>query len=237
MIRHLIHERRIQILALSSGFPAVAIVLILLLTGDYPARVQWTLSLFVIGCWLGFAAAARERVAAPLRTLANLLEAMREGDYSIRARDARGDDSLGEVMQQVNARGATLRAQRLGALEATTLLRKVMEEIDVVIFAFDANRRLRLVNRAGERLLAQPSERILGLPASEIRLKSFSKATPCTLRYARFRKAPGAGASAAVLFAKAGFLTSYWFLPISQGPYGKRNYWHGSGSCAYWDMS
>jgi hypothetical protein len=48
------------------------------------------------------------------------------------ARPAR--EALGDVMQQVNEMGATLRAQRLGALEATTLLRKVMEEIDVAIF-------------------------------------------------------------------------------------------------------
>ncbi len=41
-------------------------------------------------------------------------------------------------MQQVNAIGATLREQRLGAVEATTLLRTVMEEIDVAVFAFDA---------------------------------------------------------------------------------------------------
>ena len=116
--------------------------------------MQWTLGLFIIGGWLGFAAAARERVASPLRTLANLLEAMREGDYSIRARGARFEDALGEVMQQVNAMGATLRAQRLGALEATTLLRKVMEEIDVAIFAFDHESRLKLMNRAGERLSA-----------------------------------------------------------------------------------
>jgi len=38
---------------------------------------------------IAFAAAVRERAASPLRTLANLLEAMREGDYSIRARGAR----------------------------------------------------------------------------------------------------------------------------------------------------
>src|SRR5215217_7659355 len=139
--------------------------MIILYTGDYPAKVQWTLGLFVVGGWLGFASAARERVASPLRTLANLLEAMREGDYSIRARDARAEDALGEVMQQVNAMGATLRVQRLGALEATTLLRKVMEEIDVAIFAFDGKQKLRLVNKAGEKLMGQPSERLLDLDA------------------------------------------------------------------------
>jgi PAS domain S-box-containing protein len=147
--------------------------MIILYTGDYPAKVQWTLGLFVVGGWLGFASAARERVASPLRTLANLLEAMREGDYSIRARGAQHEDALGEVMQQVNAMGATLRAQRLGALEATTLLRKVMEEIDVAIFAFDHESRLKLTNRAGERLIGQPIERVRNLPANEIGLDEF----------------------------------------------------------------
>ena len=103
-------------------------------------RVQWTLTAVIVGIWLGFCFALRERVASPLRTLANLLEAMREGDYSIRARHSKSDDAMGEVMQQVNAMSATLREQRLGAMEATTLLRKVMEEINVAVFAFDGDR-------------------------------------------------------------------------------------------------
>src|SRR5207245_9092598 len=85
-----------------------------------------------------------------------------------RARGANIDDALGEVMQQVNAMGGTLREQRLGALEATTLLRKVMVEIDVAIFAFDSQQLLRLVNRAGEKLLAKPAERLIGRSAGEV---------------------------------------------------------------------
>ncbi len=170
---NLVHERRVQLLALGAGFPGVVVSMVLLYTGGYSGKVLWTLGLLVVGCWLAFASAARERVASPLRTLANLLEAMREGDYSIRARGAQNDDALGEVMQQVNAMGATLRAQRLGALEATTLLRKVMEEIDVAIYAFDHESRLKLTNRAGERLVGQPIERIRNLPSSEIGLDEF----------------------------------------------------------------
>jgi PAS domain-containing protein len=74
-------------------------------------------------------------------------------------------------MREVNALADALRGQRLGALEATALLRKVMEEIDVAVFAFDGGQRLALVNRAGERLLGRPSERLLGLPASELSLQ------------------------------------------------------------------
>jgi len=175
MLRHpfrrkLTHEHRVQLLGLASGFPAVVVACVVLWRGNYEARELWTFGVLIFGAWFGFAAALRERVASPLRTLANLLEAMREGDYSIRARDARAEDALGEVMQQVNAMGATLRVQRLGALEATTLLRKVMEEIDVAIFAFDGKQRLRLVNKAGEKLMGQPSERLLDLDADQLGL-------------------------------------------------------------------
>lgn len=170
---YLTHERRLQLLALASGLPAVLAIVIIAIVEDYSAKLRWTLAVLIGGAWAGFAAAVRERAASPLRTLANLLEAMREGDYSIRARGARADDALGEVMQQVNAMGATLRAQRLGALEATALLRKVMEEINVAVFAFDAGHILRLVNRAGEKLLAQPQERLLSRTAEELGVAEF----------------------------------------------------------------
>jgi nitrogen fixation/metabolism regulation signal transduction histidine kinase len=169
-------------MALLGGLPAVAVsTAILWWIGDYSDKVRWTFTLLIGGFWIGCALALRERVASPLRTLANLLEAMREGDYSIRAHNPQNEDALGEVMQQVNAIGSTLRAQRLGALEATTLLRKVMEEIDVAVFTFDNLQRLKLVNRAGERLLGQPSERILDLDAATLGLSDILNGSETTV--------------------------------------------------------
>jgi len=157
-------------MAIMAGLPGALVAFVLLWIGDYSPKVQWTLGLFIFVLWWGFAFALRERVVLPLQTLSNLLAALREGDYSIRARGARVGDPLGEVQLEVNTLGETLREQRLGALEATTLLRTVMEEIDVAVFAFDGQRSLRLVNRAGERLLAQPAERLLGRSATELNL-------------------------------------------------------------------
>jgi two-component system, NtrC family, nitrogen regulation sensor histidine kinase NtrY len=172
------HDLRVLLLALTAGLPAVLVCIILLAVGNYSGREQWTLDLLVVIMWLSFSFAARDRVANPLRTLANLLEAMREGDYSIRARVDNPEEAMGEVMQQVNAMAATLRDQRLGALEATALLRKVMEEIDVAAFAFDPQQALRLVNRAGERLLAQPAERLLAHDATSLGLGEFLAGEP-----------------------------------------------------------
>jgi two-component system nitrogen regulation sensor histidine kinase NtrY len=167
------HETRVLLLALAGGLPAVAACVFLLAIEGRDARLQITVDGLLILLWLGFCFAARGRIAGPLRTLANLLEALREGDYSIRARVDNPKEPLGEVMQQVNAMAATLRDQRLGALEATALLRKVMEEIDVAAFAFDPQQQLRLVNRAGERLLAQPAERLLARDATSLGLAEY----------------------------------------------------------------
>jgi nitrogen fixation/metabolism regulation signal transduction histidine kinase len=162
------HDRRILLMAFASGLPGAAISLIFLWTGDYTPKVQWTLTVLIVTFCLGFAFALRERVILPLQTLSNLLAALGEGDFSIRARGARGGDPLGEVMIEVNALVETLRHQRLDALEATTLLRKVMAEIDVAVFTFDEDHELKFVNRAGTRLLAQPAERLLGRRAAEL---------------------------------------------------------------------
>ena len=157
-------------MALASALPGAAISLIFLWTGDYTPKVQWTLSVLIVTVCLGFAFALRERVVLPLQTLSNLLAALGEGDFSIRARGARTGDPLGEVMIEVNALVETLRHQRLDALEATTLLRKVMAEIDVAVFTFDEDQTLKFVNRAGARLLSQPAERLLGRHAMDLDL-------------------------------------------------------------------
>jgi nitrogen fixation/metabolism regulation signal transduction histidine kinase len=166
----LTHERRVFVIAFIAGLPAVLVALILLWTGSFTPKVQWTLTLLIVGVWLGLVGGLRQRVVFPLQTLSNLLAALREGDYSIRGRHARSSDALGEVTREVNALADTLREQRLDALEATALLRKVMEEIDVAVFSFDGEQKLRLLNRAGERLLNRPSERLLGLSAQDIGL-------------------------------------------------------------------
>jgi nitrogen fixation/metabolism regulation signal transduction histidine kinase len=170
LLRWLTHDRRVLLMSLGAGLPGSAIALILLWRGDFTAKVQWTLGLLIVGLWWGVSMALRDRVVYPLQIMSNLLAALREEDFSIRARGQRRDDPLGEVLIEVNALADTLREQRLGALEVTSLLRTVMEEIPVAVYAFDPERRLRLVNRAGERLLARPSERLVGRTADELGL-------------------------------------------------------------------
>jgi PAS domain S-box-containing protein len=170
--RHrLSYEGKIGWLTFSACAPATVVALALLWFGDHSPKVQWTLTILIVGCFLAFVSSAREQTVRPLQTLSNLLAALREGDYSIRARGAREGSAMGEVLIEVNSLGETLRQQRLGAFEATALLRTIMSEIDVAIFTFDTERRLRLVNRAGEALLGQSMDKLLGKPANELGLQ------------------------------------------------------------------
>jgi two-component system nitrogen regulation sensor histidine kinase NtrY len=167
----LTHERRVLLLSLLGGLPGAAGTVGLLLAGDYSSATRWTLGGLVVVAWVGFAFAVQGEVVRPLQTLSNLLAALREEDFSFKARGTHGEDALSYAMLEVNALADTLREQRLGALEATALLRKVMEEVDVAIFAFDGEDRLRLVNRAGEGLLGKPAERLLGRTAPQLGLE------------------------------------------------------------------
>jgi PAS domain S-box-containing protein len=168
--RPLAHDLHAFLLALLAGLPGTLTALVLLWTFDVSAKVRWTLSVLVVAVHLGAAMAVRERVARPLRTVANLLAALREGDYSVRGRGARADDPLGEVLLEANALGDTLREQRLGALEAGALLTQVMDKIDVAVLAFDAEGTLRLVNRAGERMLGLPRAHLMNKGARALGL-------------------------------------------------------------------
>ena len=76
--RRISHEQRIFLETLVAGLPAVFIALVLLWTGDFTPKVQWTLTLIIAGFWLGYGLTVREHVTRPLQTMANLLTALRE---------------------------------------------------------------------------------------------------------------------------------------------------------------
>jgi two-component system, NtrC family, nitrogen regulation sensor histidine kinase NtrY len=168
--RRLRHEDRVLAEVLLASAPAVVIALAVVWTGPFRSQIAWTLTAFLLLAVIGFAHAARQRVVRSLQTVSNLLSALRESDFSMRGKSARKDDTLGQVMEEVNALADTLRGQDVGAAEAAALLLKLAEETDVVLFAFDGDRRLRLVNRAGCTLLDQRRERLIGRPAGELGL-------------------------------------------------------------------
>jgi two-component system, NtrC family, nitrogen regulation sensor histidine kinase NtrY len=130
--------------------------------------------------------ALHDHVVRPLQTLANVVGALRDEDYSFRARLAVPNDALGELSLEVNALADLLAQHRTGAIEAAALLQRVVEEVELPIFAFDPADKLRLVNSGGERLLGQSSAQLLGRKASELGLENSLSCENETLLQLRF---------------------------------------------------
>lgn len=167
------YEKRVLWRALLLWLPTFIVMIILLWAGDYSSQTRWTAVILLGVVALGTAVHLQEFVLRPLQTLSNMLAAIREEDFSFRARGAAHDDALGELVIEVNALSDMLRQRRMGAMEAIALVKQVMMEIDVAVFTFDPQHRLRIVNRAGEELLARPAERMMARTAEELGLEGY----------------------------------------------------------------
>ncbi len=162
-------DHRLILSGIASLVPMLAALLWAMLGRPDP-RVVTSLA---VASLLIFAAVIKAQIGYPLRTIANLISALREEDYSIRARGARRNDPMGEVLIELNLLADTLRERRLTELEAAALVRAVFEHIDSAIFAFDEQWNLRLVNRAAERLLGRSAEQLAGRTAAQLGMESY----------------------------------------------------------------
>jgi len=175
-------ERQILIRSLASGLAGFIIAMWFLWSGGYSIQTKVTLTVLILLLWMGLAFGLKARVVYSLRTLSNLMEALREGDYSMRIRGACREDALGELILEVNALTRSLQEQRFGAVEATALLRKTLAQIDVAMFGFDQEGRLCLVNDSGQQILGKSNENILGHHVKSLGLEDcLEGATPRTV--------------------------------------------------------
>jgi nitrogen fixation/metabolism regulation signal transduction histidine kinase len=162
------HGRLTSLVLLTGLIPTIVAAYLVWRSGLQPTT-RYLIVGTLVAIWLGLVLFVRTRTRYHLRTLSNLLAALREGDFSFRARQVSRGDPFGEVITEVNLLARTLRQQRVEDLEATSLVREVMAEIDVAVFAFDASSRLRQVNAAGEELFRDPSA-LVGKSASDLGL-------------------------------------------------------------------
>jgi nitrogen fixation/metabolism regulation signal transduction histidine kinase len=167
----LLYARRVSLFTALVALPGFLITGILLWLEPWSLAAKATLVFFELFAWWLFAMALQEHATRPLQTLANVVAALREEDYSFRARNAVPEDALGELSLEVNALADMLSDQRIRAMEAIALLRRVVEEVETPLFTFSPSLVLQLVNSAGERLLQQPSVRLLGRTAAELGLE------------------------------------------------------------------
>jgi nitrogen fixation/metabolism regulation signal transduction histidine kinase len=176
-------DTRITLLSLLISAPGITVAEILLWLSNHSVEFKWTITLAIAIAWMIGTSTLHGQVIRPLQTLSNMVAAIREDDFSFRLRGGSREDSLADLILEINALATRLQKQKISALEATALLKKVLMEIDVAVFTFDQQQRLRIVNRAGEQLMGRIAPRMLGLSAEELGLKEFLEADePQTLQ-------------------------------------------------------
>lgn len=152
------HEDSVFVFALLAMAVPSLIALPILWTGPYDLKTAITGTLAIVVVGGGFALAARGHVQRPLQTLANIVAALREKDYSLRGRHRRKDDALGLAMAELAELAEQLRSERWRDEEASAGLAKVVERLDAAVLAVDASGTIRIANRTAERLVGKPLE-------------------------------------------------------------------------------
>jgi two-component system nitrogen regulation sensor histidine kinase NtrY len=180
--RKLRFDTRITLLALFTSLPGVLVAELMIGFSGHSTEFKWTVTLFLALGWMIGASFLHSEIIRPLQTLSNMVAAIREEDFSFRLRGGSREDSLADLIFEINSLATRLQQQKVSALEATALLKKVLMEIDVAVFTFDQQQRLRIVNRAGEQLMGRIAQRMLGLTAEELGLKEFLQSEPQTVQ-------------------------------------------------------
>jgi len=144
-------ERRLRLWLYLMGVPLLLFTALELHQLHVDASVQWIALPSLIVAWLFVVSLILEQIIRPLQTLANVVAALREDDYSFRARGGRRNDAMGDLALEINALAGMLQVQRVGAMEAMALVERVMKSMQSPVLAFDPEGRLKLLNSAAER--------------------------------------------------------------------------------------
>lgn len=174
-------ERRVLSGAWLVALPALLGMAALLLLDILDRALCWSLFAGVVAITALIARWQHRRVVYPLYTLAGLLEALREGDYSMRGVQG---GVLGDAIYDINALADRLQKERLQFEDSARLLGKTLAALDSAVLVFDHDARLRLLNPAAQRLLAGDPRNLIGQQASELALDTLLAApAACVVKH------------------------------------------------------
>jgi nitrogen fixation/metabolism regulation signal transduction histidine kinase len=158
------------------SLPVFTLAAILLLHWNASVAGWISTGLALLLGWGLLQSSIADELLRPLQTLSNVVAALREQDYSFRARGARRGDALGDLALEINALANDLQAERLSSLESAALVRHVLHVLDAPVLAFDARGILRLLNPAGARLIGAGASHSIGKHASELGIEHLLQA-------------------------------------------------------------
>ena len=147
-------------------FEAHLIRLLLLASLPLLLLLLWMMVLANISIWLIFLAglfgslmilyasySIYQKISYQFRSISNLLEALIQGDYALRARSDQSGGALDELVSAMNDLAQGMSQQRWESVESQLLLRTIIEHIDVAIIALTQDNQIRFSNPAADHLM------------------------------------------------------------------------------------
>lgn len=170
--RRLSFERRLRMWLGAFALPSLLLVWLACRAYSYEWPVTCLCLVGTAALWGIVATYFFESIIRPLQTLSNIVAALREDDYSFRARGARRGDAMGDLALELNALAGMMQRQRSSAMDALALADRVMRSMQSPVLAFDDDENLRLMNASAERAFHLLPGTSLGRSARELNLQA-----------------------------------------------------------------
>ncbi len=158
-------ERRIVVGSVGVVLPLLALAVALAFGGREVAALRGILFAVALVLTVALIRWQVRRLMYPIHTLSSLLDALRQGDYSLRGV---AGGVLGDIVYDINALAERLQRERLQFEESSYLLGKTLAALDNAVLVFDQETRLRLLNPAAQRLLQAERHQLFGRRAQEL---------------------------------------------------------------------
>ncbi|HLJ91523.1 MAG TPA: ATP-binding protein [Candidatus Angelobacter sp.] len=171
-------EIGLLISVLAAGIPGTILSLLLLWSGSYALDHKIEATFLVLLLWTGLSFSARGNVIQALRSLSNVVLSLKEDNFSFRAIRGLPGDAFGELAIEINELATAIETERRGALEAASLLQKVITEVDAVIFAVSASGEVKLLNRSAAAFLGNTELKVLHRTADELGIQDLVNGPP-----------------------------------------------------------
>lgn len=165
-------ENKVALALILSLTPASCIIILLLVFGNYSTLFIITIIPLSLLSVLAGAVYIRSLLTRQFFGVANVIECLRNGDFTMRANVNDKESAWGEVNFELNKLAVSLHHKRIDAVESEIILDKLIEEFDVPFLVTERGGALRHINAAGIELFGIERREVLGLSVEQLNLNA-----------------------------------------------------------------
>lgn len=163
-------ESKITLWIVSVGTMTLLLLCYLLWVSDVRVLIVVTLLPLYLIAWLYMALHVRNLLLRHFRSLANMVEGLREGEFSVRLAPTESNSAWNEIYYELNQLASQYQNENVGTVEANILVEKLLSEFDAPVFVFDRNTRLTHCNIIAGRLFDKSPTKLIGLNVPQLNM-------------------------------------------------------------------